>query len=124
MVILPSFLWEPLIAITVDEELAKVEGLPVEKLRLALTLMVALIIALSMKIVGVLLITSLLIIPAAAARSFARSPESMAIMASVFGGIALFAGLAMSYFFDTPAGPSIVVCCSLIFIVNLILRRN
>ena len=118
------FLWQPLISITVDEELAKVEGLPVEKLRLALTLMVALIIALSMKIVGVLLITSLLIIPAAAARCFARSPESMAILASVFGTAALFAGLAMSYFYDTPAGPSIVVCCSLIFIVSLIVRQK
>ncbi|KNH39305.1 metal ABC transporter permease, partial [Pseudomonas lini] len=59
-------LWRPLLAITVHEELAKVEGLPVAALRLALMLLIAVVIAVAMKIVGVLLITSLLIIPAAA----------------------------------------------------------
>lgn len=69
------FLWRPLLAITVHEELAKVEGLPVGAIRLALMLLIAIVIAVAMKIVGVLLITSLLIIPAAAAQRHARSPE-------------------------------------------------
>ncbi len=73
------FLWRPLLAITVHEELAKVEGLPVGAIRLALMLLIAIVIAVAMKIVGVLLITSLLIIPAAAAQRHARSPEQMAV---------------------------------------------
>ena len=73
-------LWRPLLAITVHEELAMVEGLPVAALRLALMLLIAVVIAVAMKIVGVLLITSLLIIPAAAAQRHARSPEQMALV--------------------------------------------
>lgn len=98
------FLWRPLLAITVHEELAKVEGLPVGAIRLALMLLIAIVIAVAMKIVGVLLITSLLIIPAAAAQRHARSPEQMAVGASLLGLVAVCAGLALSWFKDTPAG--------------------
>ena len=72
-------LWRPLLAMTVHEELARVEGLPVATLRMTLMLLIAVVIAVAMKIVGVLLITSLLIIPAAAAQRHARSPEQMAL---------------------------------------------
>ena len=92
------FLWRPLLAITVHEELAKVEGLPVGAIRLALMLLIAIVIAVAMKIVGVLLITSLLIIPAAAAQRHARSPEQMAVGASLLGLVAVCAGLALSWF--------------------------
>jgi zinc transport system permease protein len=98
-----------LLAITVHEELARVEGLPVAGLRMALMLLIAVVIAVAMKIVGVLLITSLLIIPAAAAQRHARSPEQMALGASLLGMLAVCGGLALSWFKDTPAGPSIVV---------------
>jgi len=103
-----ALLWRPLLAITVHEELARVEGLPVAAIRLALMLLIALVIAVAMKIVGVLLITSLLIIPAAAAQRHARSPEQMAGGASAIGLLAVCGGLALSWFRDTPAGPSIV----------------
>ena len=85
-------LWRPLLAITVHEELARVEGLPVAGLRLTLMLLIALVIALAMKIVGVLLITSLLIIPAATAQRHARTPEQMAVGASLLGLLAVGAG--------------------------------
>ncbi len=81
--------WKPLLAITVNEELAKVEGYPVETIRLLLMLLVALVIAVAMKIVGVLLITSLMIIPAATARRLANSPVQMAYMASIIGCLAV-----------------------------------
>lgn len=97
-------MWRPLLAITVHEELAKVEGLPVASLRLTLMLLIAVVIAVAMKIVGVLLITSLLIIPAAAAQRHARSPEQMAVGASLLGMLAVCGGLALSWFKDTPAG--------------------
>ena len=113
------FLWRPLLAITVHEELAKVEGLPVGAM-----LLIAIVIAVAMKIVGVLLITSLLIIPAAAAQRHARSPEQMAVGASLLGLVAVCAGLALSWFKDTPAGPSIVVSAAGLFLLSFVLPRR
>ncbi|MDX5371065.1 MAG: zinc ABC transporter permease subunit ZnuB [Pseudomonadaceae bacterium] len=117
-------LWRRLLAITVHEELARVEGLPVAALRLALMLLIAVVIAVAMKIVGVLLITSLLIIPAAAAQRHARTPEQMAIGASFLGMLAVAAGLSLSWFQDTPAGPSIVVSAAAIFLAGFALPRR
>lgn len=117
-------LWRQLLAVTVHEELAQVEGLPVAGLRLALVLLIALVIAVAMKIVGVLLITSLLIIPAAAAQRHSRTPEQMAIGASLLGMLAVGGGLSLSWFEDTPAGPSIVVCAASLFLLSLTLPRR
>lgn len=117
-------LWRQLLAVTVHEELAQVEGLPVAGLRLALVLLIALVIAVAMKIVGVLLITSLLIIPAAAAQRHSQTPEQMAIGASLLGMLAVGGGLSLSWFEDTPAGPSIVVCAASLFLLSLALPRR
>ncbi|RML58518.1 Zinc ABC-type transport system, permease protein ZnuB [Pseudomonas syringae pv. pisi] len=117
-------LWRPLLAMTVHEELARVEGLPVATLRMTLMLLIAVVIAVAMKIVGVLLITSLLIIPAAAAQRHARSPEQMALGASLLGVIAVCAGLSLSWFKDTPAGPSIVVSAAALFLLSFVLSRR
>ena len=119
-----TLLWRPLLAITVHEELAQVEGLPVGVLRLVLMLLIAIVIAVAMKIVGVLLITSLLIIPAAAAQRHSRTPEQMALVASLLGVLAVCGGLALSWFKDTPAGPSIVVCAAAGFALSLLIPRR
>ncbi len=104
-----AWLWRPLLAITVHEELARVEGLPVAAIRLAL----------------MLLITSLLIIPAAAAQRHARTPEQMAVGASLLGLLAVCCGLALSWYQDTPAGPSIVVSAAALFLASFALpKRN
>lgn len=118
------WLWRPLLAITVHEELAQVEGLPVAGLRLALMVLMALVIAVAMKIVGVLLITSLLIIPAATAQRHAKSPEQMAWLAALLGMVAVCAGLALSWYQDTPAGPSIVVSAAGLFVLSSVLPRR
>ena len=110
-------LWEPLLAITINEELAQVEGVPVTAVRLSLMLLIAVIIAVAMKIVGILLITSLLIIPAAAARRLSKTPEQMAVGAGVLGCTAIILGLGLSYQWDTPAGPSVVVVAMLEFLL-------
>lgn len=110
-------LWGQLLAITINEELARVEGVQTLKVRLALMLLIATVIAVAMKLVGILLITSLLIIPAAAARRLARTPEQMALFASLLGALAVIAGLSASWFWDTPAGPSVVVAALLEFLV-------
>ncbi|MEH6567271.1 MAG: zinc ABC transporter permease subunit ZnuB [Halopseudomonas sp.] len=119
-----TLLWRRLLSITVHEELARVEGLPVTAIRLALMLLIAIVIAVAMKIVGVLLITSLLIIPPAAAQRHARTPEQMAVGASLLGCLAVLGGLAMSWHLDTPAGPSIVVCAALLFMLAVSLPRR
>lgn len=114
--VLLYFLWEKLLAFTLHEELAAVEGVPIERVRLALMLMLALLIAIAMKVVGVLLITALLIIPAAAARRLSRTPERMALLASLIGCAAVVLGLLASILWDTPAGPSIVLAAGLVFL--------
>ena len=119
-----AWLWRPLLAITVHEELARVEGLPVAAIRLALMLLIAIVIAVAMKIVGVLLITSLLIIPAAAAQRHACTPEQMAGGASALGLLAVCAGLALSWYQDTPAGPSIVVSAAGLCLLSFLLPRR
>ncbi|MGD9861320.1 MAG: zinc ABC transporter permease subunit ZnuB [Marinobacterium sp.] len=110
-------LWNPLLAITINEELAQVEGVPVARVRLGLMLLIAVVIAVAMKLVGILLITSLLIIPAAAARRLANTPEQMALFASLLGMLAVVGGISTSWFWDTPAGPSVVVTALVEFLI-------
>ena len=109
--------WRCLVAMAVDEDLARVEGHNVGRARLVLMLLVALSVAVAMKVVGVMLITAMLVIPAAAARPLARTPEQMALAASVIGGFAVLSGLVGSWHFDTPSGPSIVVAAVLLFVI-------
>ncbi len=113
-------LWRPLLAATVNDELAQAEGMAPERSRIVFMLLMALVIAIAMKIVGILLITSLLIIPAATARRFAASPEQMAVIASLAGGIAVIGGLSASLHWDTPSGPSIVVAALALFLASLL----
>ncbi|WP_275783157.1 zinc ABC transporter permease subunit ZnuB [Pararhizobium gei] len=114
------YLWRQLLASTVNAELAEAEGLQPERARLYFMLLMAVVIAIAMKIVGILLITSLLIIPAATARRFAASPEVMAVLASVIGVLAVTGGLFGSLHFDTPSGPSIVVAAMVLFVLSLL----
>lgn len=111
-------LWESILSIAVHEELARSEGVAVDRVRLIFMLMMALLVAVAMKIVGIILITALLIVPAASARRFARSPEAMAILAIVFGLLSVLIGMFASMQWDTPAGPSIVLSSVLLFFVS------
>ena len=91
--------------------------------RLILTLALAVVVAVALKVVGALLIAAMLIIPAAAARALARTPEGMAAMAVAFGAAASLLGLQLSIWQDTPAGPSIVVAAAGLFAVSAVLGR-
>lgn len=120
-----AWFWRGLLMATIHEELARVEGVPVERLRLVLMLMFSLVIAIAMKMVGVLLITALLIIPAATARRVATTPEKMVLVAIGFGMIAVAGGLGLSWNLDTPAGPSIVITAFILFLlVYGLIRRT
>lgn len=114
--------WRSLLSTTVNEDLAAVEGHNVDLMRLLLMLMVGLVIAIGMKFVGALIMTSLLIIPAATARRFANAPEQMAILASVIGAVAVLLGLSLSWHYDTPAGPSVVISATAMFMLSQLYR--
>ena len=113
-------IWRPLLAATVHEDLARAEGVPTGRVRMIFMVLIALVIALAMKLVGIPLITSLLIIPAAAARRFTRTPEQMALGAAAIGAVSVVLGLQGSLHLDTPAGPSIVVAAAAAFAAGLI----
>lgn len=111
--------WRPLLSITVDEDLARVEGINVTLVRLLLMLLLALLIAGALRTVGVLLITSLLVIPAATARRLSQTPEQMAVLAAITATLAVAGGMALSWHYDTPIGPSIVVSAAALFAISL-----
>lgn len=112
--------WRRLLAATVSLELAEAEGMEPGLSRFVFMVLMAAVIAFAMKIVGILLITSLLIIPAATARRFAASPEAMALLAGGIGVVVVGVGLGGSMYLDTPSGPSIVVAAMMGFLVTLI----
>jgi len=109
--------WRPFILITINPDMARVQGIRVERYRLLLMLMIALTVALSIKLVGLLLITSMLILPAATARYYARGPLQMVIMATILAMMSVSGGLFSSFLWDTPSGPSIVLMAGMLFIM-------
>lgn len=117
------FYWNRFLFITVNEELAFSNGINIIETKFILTLLLALTIGLAMKFVGALIITSLLIIPAATARCYAKSPEQMAVYAIIVGIISIIGGLLISAFYDTPTGPSVVITNALIFVISLIITK-
>lgn len=107
--------WSALLTATLNPDLARASGVDPRREEMVLTLALALVVAVAIKVVGVLLIAALLVIPAAAARPLARTPEAMALIASAIGVASALAGLGASFRFDAPTGPSIVVCAALAF---------
>ena len=114
--------WSPLLTSTLNEELAAASGINARREQLYLTLALAVVVALALKIVGALLIAALLIVPAAAARGFARTPESMAIIAAIIGAFASVAGVKASAVWDTPTGPTIVVAAAAVYVISIGLK--
>ena len=116
-------IWRPMLSVTVHEELAAVEGLPVQALRVVFLLLVSVVTAVALKIVGALLIIALLVIPAAAARRVSTTPESMAITAAGVGVVAVVIGLWSSLWWDLPASPAIVLAATILFAGSLVIGR-
>ena len=110
--------WRGLVAATLHEDLARAEGVPVFRLQMLYVVLMAAIVAVGMKVVGVLLIVALAIIPAAAARALSRTPEQMAVVASAIGVASGVIGLFGSLWLDTPSGPSIVVAAMILFLAS------
>ena len=113
-------IWRPLFAATVNLELAKAEGLNTDLANAIFTILIASVIAISIKIVGILLITGLLIIPAAASRNLSSTPIQMAIISSVIGLVSVVLGLQTSMIWNSPTGPTILAIALGVFILTLI----
>ena len=120
-VVLLIWRWQALLAATLNPDLATASGVNPRREQLILTLALALTVAVALKVVGALLIAAMLIIPAAAARPFSRSPETMAIMAAIIGTVSALGGLAASFIFDTPTGPSIVSTAAILFAISAVI---
>ncbi|SOE17613.1 zinc transport system permease protein [Hoeflea halophila] len=114
-----ALIWRPLFAATVSAELAEAEDMHPDRANLVFMILMATVIAMSIKIVGVLLITAMLIIPAATARRFASGPEQMAVFAALAGMASIVLGLESSLRWDTPSGPSIVVAALVLFLLAM-----
>jgi len=111
-------LWRPLLAVAVSRDIAIAEGRDTRLADLAFLVLVAGLVALALKVVGALLIVALLLIPPAAARPLARTPEGMALMAAALGALSAPLGIAGAYVADAPAGPSIVLAAAALFVVT------
>lgn len=116
--------WRDLLNLTLNRELAFAEGVPVQRVERQFILLLSLVIALSIKLVGVLLITSLLILPPAAARHLSRTPEQMLTGSIVIALISVLGGLTLSWQLDWPTGPAIVVVATVLFGLMLPLHRR
>lgn len=112
---LMAWRWSALLTMTLDADLARAAGLDPRREAWVLTVALAAVVAVAIKVVGALLIAALLVIPPAAARPFARSPEAMAVLAAGIGGAAALGGLWASFLLDTPTGPTIVCLAALAF---------
>ena len=111
-------IWPHLISMTLAEDLAAVEGVPVKRINLIYMILLALFVTFSLKIVGALLITALLILPASTAQSFAKSPEQMACMSCLVGIAMVASGIFISCLYDMPTTPAIVMVGMIFFVCS------
>ncbi len=118
------FIWKSLFAATISYDLAKAEGMSPELSNYLFTILLAGIIAISIKMIGVLLITGLLLIPPAMSRNFSNSPKQMIIFSIIGGVISVIIGLFCSLELNTPSGPSIIVASLILFIISLFFKKG
>ena len=114
--------WSKLVLFSVSEELLQAEGVNIQVIRLSFTMILALFIAISFKIVGILLVTAMLVIPAASALSISRAPLQMIIYSIAIGCISVISGILVAVIFDLPTGPAIVLVSLGCFTITNIIR--
>ena len=115
--------WRSFVAVSVSREIAQAEGIEVRKVQFLMYIMIALLVAVMMKVMGVLLIAAMLVIPTTSARLFSRSPEQMVAVSALYGLGALVGGISSSFQFDWQTGPAIVVSATMLLLVTLAITR-
>ena len=116
-------IWHPMVVATINKDIATAEGRSSQLSEIIFMTLLTMVIAFSFKIVGVLLISALLIIPASTARQIATSPEIAALFAIIIGCLSVGAGLTASLYADTPSGPAIVTAALGFFIMAFIFKQ-
>jgi zinc transport system permease protein len=115
--------WRSFVAVSVSREIAQAEGIEVRKVQFLMYIMIALLVAVMMKVMGVLLIAAMLVIPTTSARLFSRSPEQMVAVSAFYGLGALVGGISSSFQFDWQTGPAIVVSATMLLLITLAITR-
>jgi zinc transport system permease protein len=115
--------WRSFVAVSVSREIAQAEGIEVRKVQFLMYIMIALLVAVMMKVMGVLLIAAMLVIPTTSARLFSRSPEQMVAVSALYGLGALVGGISSSFHFDWQTGPAIVVSATMLLLITLAITR-
>jgi zinc transport system permease protein len=115
--------WRSFVAVSVSREIAQAEGIEVRKVQFLMYIMIALLVAVMMKVMGVLLIAAMLVIPTTSARLFSRSPEQMVAVSALYGLGALAGGISSSFQFDWQTGPAIVVSATMLLLITLAITR-
>jgi len=115
--------WRSFVAVSVSREIAQAEGIEVKKTQFLMYLMIALLVSVMMKVMGVLLIAAALVIPTSSARLISRSPEQMVLLSALFGVGSLVGGMSSSFHFDWQTGPAIVLSAAGLLFITLILKR-
>jgi ABC-type Mn2+/Zn2+ transport system permease subunit len=113
----------PLSLITAHEEMARVCGLPVRRWNYLFILVLTLTVALSIRLLGIILVTSLLVIPPAAARNLTRNLRQQILLSVALGLVGGLGGLALASRVDVPCGPAIVLVCLALFAATLAASR-
>ncbi len=115
--------WSALLVATLNPDLAVAAGVRPARQHMLLALLLAVVVAVSIRVVGALLITALLIIPAATARGLGRTPEAMAAAALAAGALSALGGIGAALWADTPVGPTIVCTAAALFGLSLLTGR-
>lgn len=115
--------WRKLISLSISEDLAVAEGINVKGLELEFMMVMALLISVSVKIVGILLLSSMLVVPAATARNISTTPSQMVLYSVIIGAIVTGGGIVISAMFDCPSGPAIIMVAIFCYLISLVIRK-
>ncbi|MFT7086926.1 MAG: zinc transport system permease protein [Rickettsiales bacterium] len=124
LVVLAISLWfKKLLLSTINPDLAKISGIKTENLELKFLLLTAIIVACLVKIVGIFLITSMMILPAAIGRNFSKTPTHMIFLSLAFAIFSIVGGLFFAVFFNLPSSPAIIGFSALILILSILSKK-
>ncbi|MFT5659342.1 MAG: zinc transport system permease protein [Gammaproteobacteria bacterium] len=116
--------WRAFVALSVSREIAQAEGIAVKKEQFLMYMMIALLVAVLMKVMGVLLIAAMLVIPTTSARLLSHNPEQMVLFSAFFGVLSLGGGILGSFRLDWQTGPSIVLSATALLLLTLFVTRQ
>lgn len=123
VLILYVLFYQRIFAVTFDESFAKATGVKVELYKMLIALLTALVIVLGMRMMGALLITSLIVFPGLTSMRLCKTFKSVIINSAIISVICLWSGLTFSYKYATPSGASIVICNIVVFIIYLLIQK-